>query len=54
MKQKTTFKAAAAINDHWRSWIAENLLLGVHPTAITGVLAQCVMRPISSDTNQAS
>lgn len=46
MKQKTTSKTAAAINDNWRSWIAENLLLGVHPASIANVLAENGISPL--------
>ncbi|WP_229518540.1 cupin-like domain-containing protein [Massilia sp. PAMC28688] len=48
MKQKTTFKTVTAVNDNWRSWIAENLLLGVHPDAIAGVLAQNGVPPLAA------
>ena len=46
MKHKTTFKTAVAVNDNWRSWIAENLMLGVHPNAIAGVLAENGISPL--------
>lgn len=46
MKHKTTFKTAVAVDDNWRSWIAENLLLGVHPDAIAGVLVSNGIAPL--------
>jgi hypothetical protein len=31
---------AVEVNDSWRGWIAENLILGGHPETLVGIMAQ--------------
>ena len=34
MKQKSTVRSMTRMDDNWRRWIAENLLLGCHPATV--------------------
>jgi hypothetical protein len=38
MKQKATDRGTAPMDDHWRRWIAENLILGCHPDTVVAQL----------------
>ena len=50
LKHQANVKPSARVDANWRRWIAENLMLGTHPTALVPILTQAGVSPSEANS----